>query len=124
MPCWKTLTRTALSGAYKYTGAMRLHEAIARWRGQQFMTILLFHRVTDAIPEDVLTVGTDRFRRICRMLRKSFHVVGLGEINSILRSGQPMPHRTVALTFDDSYRDNLNAARILAEHGLPATFFI
>jgi len=32
--------------------------------------------------------------------------------------------RTVAITFDDCYRDNLAAARVLAEHGLPATFFI
>ena len=30
----------------------------------------------------------------------------------------------MAITFDDCYRDNLFAARVLAEHGLPATFFI
>src|SRR5947209_14504021 len=35
-----------------------------------------------------------------------------------------MPRRTVAITFDDSYQDNLAAAHTLAEHGLPATFFV
>jgi peptidoglycan/xylan/chitin deacetylase (PgdA/CDA1 family) len=124
MLCWKTLTRAALCGAYKHTGLLRLHEVVARCAGQQFMTILLFHRVTDAIPEDALTVSTARFRRICQMLRNRFHVVPLGEVQRILRSGQPMPRRTVAVTFDDSYHDNIVAARTLAEHGMPATFFI
>ena len=31
---------------------------------------------------------------------------------------------TVAITFDDCYRDNLAAARVLADFGLPACFFI
>jgi peptidoglycan/xylan/chitin deacetylase (PgdA/CDA1 family) len=124
MLCWKTSAKAILCGAWKYTGAMRLHEQLARWRGQQFMTILLFHRVTDAIPEDGLTIAPDRFRRICRMLRRSFRVVTLGEIHRILKSGQPMPRRTVAVTFDDCYHDNLFAARVLVEHGLPATFFL
>jgi peptidoglycan/xylan/chitin deacetylase (PgdA/CDA1 family) len=121
---WKTLTKTALCGAYKYTGSMWMHEAVARWSGQQFMTILLFHRITDAIPEDVLTVSTARFQRICRMLRAGFRVVGLDEIRRMLRSGERMPARTVAVTFDDCYHDNLWAARMLAEAGMPATFFV
>jgi peptidoglycan/xylan/chitin deacetylase (PgdA/CDA1 family) len=124
MPCTKTVTRAVLCGTYKWTGLMRAHEAVARLAGQQFMTILLFHRVTDAIPEDVLTVSTERFRRICRMLQQGFRVVPLGEVFRIFRSGEPMPGRTVAVTFDDSYADDLTAARILAEHGLPATFFV
>jgi peptidoglycan/xylan/chitin deacetylase (PgdA/CDA1 family) len=119
-----TLARAGLCGVYKYTGAMRLHEAVARWAGQRFMTILLFHRVTDAIPEDGLTVSTARFRRICGMLASRFKVVPLGEVFRVLRAGEPMPRRTVAVTFDDCYRDNLAAARVLAEHGLPATFFV
>ena len=39
------------------------------WSGRTFMTILLFHRVTDEIPEDGLTVSLCRFRQLCRMLR-------------------------------------------------------
>jgi peptidoglycan/xylan/chitin deacetylase (PgdA/CDA1 family) len=124
MPCWKTLLRASLCGAYKYTGAMRLHEEAARRAGQQFMTVLLFHRITDAIPEDGLTVGTARFARICRLLRDRFRVVPLCEVHRLLRTGGPVPRRTVAVTFDDCYLDNLAAARVLAEHGLPATFFL
>jgi peptidoglycan/xylan/chitin deacetylase (PgdA/CDA1 family) len=102
---------------------MRVQEALARRRGP-FMAVLLFHRVTDAIPEDGLTVGTARFRRICRLLRRSFRVVPLTEVFRLARSGEPIPRRTVAVTFDDCYRDNLPAARVLTEHGLPACFFV
>ena len=124
MPDWMTLARATLCRAYKYTGALSMHETIARAYGRRFMAILLFHRVTDCKPEDGLTISTDRFRRTCKMLSRQFEVVPLGEIFRILRSGAEMPQRTIAITFDDCYHDNLAAARVLAEFGLPATFFM
>src|SRR5262245_55023117 len=124
MSGWKAGLRTALCGAYRYSGAMRLHETVARQFGHQFMTVLLFHRVTDAIPEDGLTVSTRRFRRICELLTRRFHVVPLGEIFRLRRENSPLPRRTVAITFDDCYGDNLDAARTLADYRLPATFFV
>jgi peptidoglycan/xylan/chitin deacetylase (PgdA/CDA1 family) len=124
MKSWRTRARSLLSGAYRFGGGMYLHEVLARAAGQQFLTILLFHRVTDAIPEDGLTVSTCRFGRICGLLKSRFRVVPLGEVFRVLRAGEPMPRRTLAVTFDDCYRDNLAAARVLADHGLPATFFV
>lgn len=118
------MIRDGLCALIKYSGVAALKEAYRRCRGQAAMAILLFHRVTDLIPEDGLTVSPAHFRAICRMLQRSFRVVPLAEIFRIVRSGEPLPSRTVAITFDDSYRDNLPAARVLAEHGLPATFFI
>lgn len=120
----KTTTKAALCLGYKYSGVLAIHEMLNFTLGQTGMTILVFHRVTDAIAEDGLTVSTARFRRMCRMLRKQFRVVRLGEIFDIVRTRKPFPPRTVAITFDDSYRDNLPAACVLAEYGLPATFFI
>ena len=120
----KTIAKSALCAVYKYSGLLRAQEALARRAGRSFMVILLYHRVTDAIPEDGLTVSTARFRRQCRMLRRSFNVVPLAEIFRLARSDEPIPRRTLAITFDDCYRDNLPAAQVLAEHGLPACFFI
>lgn len=120
----KTLTKTALCALYKYSGVMCLQESVARLSGRSFLAILLFHRVTDEIAEDGLTVSTGRFRRICRMLKRSFRVVPLAEIFRLVSTDAPMPPRTVALTFDDCYRDNLFAARVLAGLRLPACFFV
>lgn len=118
---WHTLIRAFCSRAYKVTGAMWLHE---RLLAPRFLTILLYHRVTDAITDDSLTVSVDHFRRTCARLRSDFHVVSLEDIFAILREHRPIPPRTVAITFDDCYQDNLRAGEILNQFGLPATFFV
>jgi len=58
------------------------------------------------------------------MLRLNFNVVSLTELFRLTRSPEPFRKRTLAITFDDCYRDNLAAARVLAEYQLPACFFI
>ncbi|MBI3406770.1 MAG: polysaccharide deacetylase family protein [Planctomycetes bacterium] len=120
----KHLAKSALCAIYKYSGVMRAQETLAYRAGRSFMTILLFHRVTDDIPRDGLTVGTGWFRDLCKMLRRRFNVQPLAEVMRLLNEGGAAPPRTVAVTFDDCYRDNLFAARILAEQQLPASFFI
>ena len=122
--CCSALLKNAAFRLYKHSGAARAAEALVRRTAGPFMAVLLFHRVTDAIPPDGLTVGTARFRAVCDMLRHGFRVVPLGEVFDVLRRRLPVRPRTVAITFDDCYRDNLAAAHTLAEHGLPATFFV
>jgi peptidoglycan/xylan/chitin deacetylase (PgdA/CDA1 family) len=120
----KRFVKSALCTLYKYSGAMHAQETLARLSGRSFMVILLYHRVSDDIPEDGLTVSTSWFARTCRMLQQRFHVVPLAEVFRILKTGEAPPPRTVAITFDDCYRDNLAAARTLADFGLPACFFL
>lgn len=122
-PIWSTC-RAALLGTYKNLGLMRLHETLRASWATPYMTIFLFHRVTDAIPPDGLTVSTAWFRDFCRLMKASYHVETLGETMRILAAGETPRRRTVTITFDDSYADNFEAARVLHEHGLPATFFI
>jgi peptidoglycan/xylan/chitin deacetylase (PgdA/CDA1 family) len=120
----KELTKSAILGLYKYSGASAVQEHLSHWLGQGFLSILLLHRVTDDIPPDGLTVTTTWFRGLCRLLRERFNVVSLSEAMHLLENPQTLPRRVVAITFDDCYRDNLPAARVLAEHDLPACFFI
>jgi peptidoglycan/xylan/chitin deacetylase (PgdA/CDA1 family) len=120
----RQIAKAGLCGLYKYSGTAWLQEKLTRAAGRRFAAILLFHRVTDDIPEDALTVGSRRFRGICRLLRRCFNVVPLTEVFRRQNQGMSFQPRTVAITFDDCYRDNLFAARMLAELGLPATFFV
>ena len=120
----KSLAKNAICAVYKFSGAMHAQERLAYWAGRRFLSVLLFHRVTDAIAPDGLTVGTGWFKDFCRLMRDRFHVVSLAEAQRLLQSGIKLPRRVVAITFDDCYRDNLDAARVLSDHGLPATFFV
>jgi peptidoglycan/xylan/chitin deacetylase (PgdA/CDA1 family) len=116
--------RLALCGVCKYGGLAWWWEKQAVRYGRSPAVILLFHRVNATIPEDGLTLHPQRFRRLCRLLQRRFQVVPLSAIFAQARSGAPLPPRQVAITFDDSYQDNYQAAEILAAHGLPATFFL
>ncbi|MBX9681267.1 MAG: polysaccharide deacetylase family protein [Gemmataceae bacterium] len=117
------MVRSALLGLYKHSGLMALQSAVRRQRGRTRLSIVLFHRVTDAVPRDGLTVGIEWFRDFCALLRRSYRVITLAEAFRYANDSQPIPPNTVAITFDDTYADNLPAARILADHRLPATFF-
>src|ERR1043165_3814359 len=119
-----SLAKNAFYFLYKYSGTMYAQERLAYLRGNRHMAICLFHRVTDEIPEDGLTVTTGWFRGFCALMRTHFRVVPLGELYRILQTGETPPRGTVAITFDDCYLDNLPAARVLAEYHLPATFFL
>lgn len=120
----KTSVKSALCALYKYSGAMGVQERLRLRAGHRHLSVLLLHRVTDAIAPDSLTVSKAYFREMCRRLQRGFHVVSLAEIYRLVNLGQPLPPRTVAITFDDCYREFLDAARVLAEFGLPACFFL
>ena len=58
------------------------------------------------------------------MLREYTRPMRLGELTQALRDGR-VPDRSVVVTFDDGYADNLHNARPLLErHGVPATVFV
>jgi peptidoglycan/xylan/chitin deacetylase (PgdA/CDA1 family) len=104
------------------------HRGANRWTGQPRTTastvVLLYHRVEDAEDErHGLNVTRTAFERHIEWLRRDCHVVPLDDLVAASREG--LSERTVAITFDDGYLDNLQiAAPLLAAAGLPSTFFV
>lgn len=82
--------------------------------------VLMYHRVAEpAVDAYGLAVAASRFAQHVELLQSLDCVVPLAEV---LR---PSDALRVAITFDDGYRDNATtAAPLLAEAGLPATWFI
>ena len=71
-----------------------------------------------------MCVSPDNFSEHLKRLRKSYRPINLGEVGIFLDEGK-LPGRSVAVTFDDGYADNLWKAKpILEKHGIPATVFM
>lgn len=87
--------------------------------------IIMYHRVAD-VPHDPwgLSVSPDNFAAQLDQLRRSRTVLPMAEFAARALAGT-LPRRAVAITFDDGYVDNLEAASpILIDAGLPATLFL
>jgi peptidoglycan/xylan/chitin deacetylase (PgdA/CDA1 family) len=93
--------------------------------GASRAVILVYHRVADELVDPWgLAVGTANFRSQMETIARDWHPVSLDELVQAVRS-RAVPSRAVAVTFDDGYADNLEAAApILVEHGVPATLFV
>jgi peptidoglycan/xylan/chitin deacetylase (PgdA/CDA1 family) len=87
--------------------------------------ILLYHSIGQRASDRWrLGVSTAHFRDQIAHLVRSFRVVPLAQLVAELRAGI-LHHRSIALTFDDGYLDNLETALpILRKRAAAATFFI
>jgi peptidoglycan/xylan/chitin deacetylase (PgdA/CDA1 family) len=86
--------------------------------------VLLYHDIGES--ELYLTVSRRAFEKQMRYLKeKRWNVVSLEKLLELTLSGDAIPHKTVALTFDDGYRSHLSlVSPVLERYGFPATFFI
>lgn len=87
--------------------------------------ILLYHRVAEP-PTDPwsLAVAPRHFAEQLELIRRHFRPMSLRGLTAALAAGR-LPRRSVAVTFDDGYADNLLVARPLLErYDVPATVFV
>ncbi len=86
--------------------------------------ILMYHRVAE-IGSDPwgLCVSPQHFAEHLQVLQKLGCVVSLRQLQQMLENGKH-PSRSVVVTFDDGYADNLyNAKPLLEKYNIPATVF-
>ena len=92
------------------------------------VAILRYHAVCGeegaAYAEPGICVSPAAFEQHVKYLAENYSVLPLPEIVKRLREHRALPRNTAAITFDDGYADNLEAARTLQRYGLSATFYI
>jgi len=105
-------------------GNGRLHFPYIRRRQGPCFQILCYHRVNDEQDPFFPGIPVATFTAQMEMLRRHFHVLPLDELVDRFIEGD-VPRRSIAVTFDDGYRDNYeNAFPVLKRLGLPATIFL
>ena len=87
--------------------------------------VLCYHRI-DEKPKQYTVLQPAEFKAQMEYLKKhNFNVVPLQTIVDAVQYGTKLPPHTVALTFDDGYKDNYTVAYpILKQYKFPATLFI
>ena len=114
--------------------AARVHNGVwyRRWYPfAQLGSCLLYHRITrdqtPAVgfrPTHGLSVHVDRFEEQVEYLSRVHHCLDLGTAMRLLKEGR-LPTRSIIITFDDGYRDNLALALpVLERYGVPATIYV
>ena len=89
------------------------------------LVVLQYHHVSTSTPTST-SITPDQFAAHMHWLADNeYTVVALPEALRKVRDGEPLTDKTVAITFDDGYKDNYtNALPILREHGWPFTVFV
>lgn len=87
--------------------------------------VLLYHRVDDCRDPYSSAVPVHVFDAQMSYLANNFNVISLSQLLDRVDHGIGIEPRTVAITFDDGYRDNyVYAHPILKKYGLPAALFV
>ena len=103
---------------------------IARWLSKRpsesVVVVLVYHRVAKARSDPwSLAVTPEHFAEHLEALRQHAVPLRLQQLSRALAKGATLPGRSVVVTFDDGYADNLhNAKPLLERYGIPATIFL
>lgn len=103
---------------------------LSRFRTRHRLLGLCYHGVigNDAPwddPRTWLAVSVSQFERQMRELRRNWNPIALSQLDLSFRQGNPLPPRSVFITFDDGYWNNLTfAGPILKKYEIPATIFL
>lgn len=95
---------------------------------QNEVAILRYHAIVEqkdnfyASPS--ICLSPELFEEQVQYFSKNHTVISLDEVYSCIADQRPFPEGAVVFTFDDGYRDNYNAAKILRKYGVTGTFYI
>ena len=121
----RRLFQYAQAGLY-WTGAADLYGWLGRSRS---VPILMYHSVAGDVDGRWIAprnrMDPHRFEAQMRFLSRHRRVISLDTLLDTIQRNRPIPPGTVLLTFDDGYRDNLEAAApILQRYHLPAVLYL
>jgi peptidoglycan/xylan/chitin deacetylase (PgdA/CDA1 family) len=117
----------AASAVLHYTGLLRLYERVMRARSGPRAFILLYHRVSDGDPCcRNMSISPRLFRKqIAYLAHSRYRPISLTTLLDYLEGRTELTEDSIAVTFDDGYRDNFTMAYpILQEFQVPATIFL
>ena len=111
----KYILRTLFSVSLLLSVVLNSHAAV----------ILQYHHVSDSTPAST-SISPKQFEVHLQYLKdNNFKVLPLSELIEAIKKQQPLPDKSVAITFDDAYIDVMTQAKpILNKFGFPYTIYV
>jgi peptidoglycan/xylan/chitin deacetylase (PgdA/CDA1 family) len=115
-----------------YTGLLIVLRAIRRkFFGQTNWTIITYHNIVGADEkrradtQPGMCVLANSFDKQMRYISRNFNIISIERLVAAICEGQDIPANTIAVTFDDGWRDNYtHAFPILKKYKIPAMIFL
>ncbi len=123
--------RQRLAETVSRLGAIRLLKPFHD-RNRRSLLVLAYHRIAQVEDErsypldvDLISATPEGFAWQMAALREHMTPVSLTKFADVLASGEPLPPRAVAVTFDDGFCDTYeHAFPVLRAYDIPATIFV
>ena len=123
------LLKTGVALALHATNSNRLLGKMGDSR--RLPVVIGYHRTVEAFPSDALStipsncISTRMLERQLDWIGRRFRFVSLDELGALMESGNSLPERVAAVTFDDGYQDVYeHAFPLLKKKGIPAAVFV
>ncbi len=91
-------------------------------RGKE-VSVLMYHSVENS--QWKYGVTPLQFERHLKYIKENMNPVSFADVVAYTRGEKELPHKSVAVTFDDGYEDTISVvAPLLAKYRIPATVFL
>lgn len=116
---------TLISGGTVIIPLSSLPKGGLKTDGFQTVPVLLYHNFSKT-SSGTSTVAEADFESQMKYLKENgFHVISLDQLLNFIDYKEPIPEKSVAITFDDAWGSIYDIAfPVLKKYGFPATFFI
>jgi peptidoglycan/xylan/chitin deacetylase (PgdA/CDA1 family) len=120
---WASIAKNILVLATYYSGAFSIVKRLHEGSGTRAV-VVLYHRVND-VSKDGVTTSLERFAGHMEMIARWYKPIASKPMIEKLRNKNGLPATSIAVHFDDCYRDvYLHAFPIMQAAGVPGTAFI
>jgi peptidoglycan/xylan/chitin deacetylase (PgdA/CDA1 family) len=88
--------------------------------------VLIYHQiVAGEHPGNETVISLRRFtEQMDHLAAEGYRTLSMDELIAVMEKRQPLPQKAVVLTFDDGWKNVLNAVPALDRHGFKASFWI
>lgn len=112
----------------KFLFKSRIHPFNDFWSKGRHVAILRYHalasgRINDYVSPNI-TLPLHIFESHIDYLSENCTILSMDDVADVLYHKKVFPKRSVAITFDDGYRDNYDAYKILRHFGVSGTFYV